>query len=400
MTFAKFIRIHTLTTYGANNLNRDDLSRPKTMTFGGVLRMRLSSQCVKRAWRCSDVMKEVVSGVRTRAFWVHAAKEQLANHALADVMAHIEPLRLALEGVKAGQKDDDGENSQVGLPADDPTEAAAAAPAAVEKKGKAGKGAKKAAPAEPSVNDLAGNLYFFSASEMDFVRRTLADTLNKEGSTGGKPLELKAALAAVDALPMSADVAMFGRMVASQRDMSVNGAVQVGHAFTVHKAAVDDDYFVAVDDLTTEDDGGSGHLGSNGFGSGTYYNYVNIDVQGLVDNFDGDVEMAKKTVAALVEAIATVSPSAKQNTFACHSLATSAVVEVGNGQPRQWADAFERAVKGEHLAEAAIAAAQAWNDNTDKVYPSQKPARAGFNRITGEGSLEEVVAHALTAFGG
>ena len=44
-----FLQLHFLTTYGPSNLNRDDTGRPKSVVFGGVPRLRVSSQSLKRA---------------------------------------------------------------------------------------------------------------------------------------------------------------------------------------------------------------------------------------------------------------------------------------------------------------------------------------------------------------
>ena len=45
--------IHMLKNYPPTNLNRDDTGAPKTCLFGGVMRGRVSSQCLKRSWRTS-----------------------------------------------------------------------------------------------------------------------------------------------------------------------------------------------------------------------------------------------------------------------------------------------------------------------------------------------------------
>jgi hypothetical protein len=45
------IEIHAIQNHSPANLNRDDLGAPKTCYFGGVLRSRLSSQCLKRSIR-------------------------------------------------------------------------------------------------------------------------------------------------------------------------------------------------------------------------------------------------------------------------------------------------------------------------------------------------------------
>ena len=48
-----------------SNLNRDDTGRPKTLSFGGVDRLRVSSQSLKRAFRTSDVFADA-DGRRAR----------------------------------------------------------------------------------------------------------------------------------------------------------------------------------------------------------------------------------------------------------------------------------------------------------------------------------------------
>jgi CRISPR system Cascade subunit CasC len=59
---SNFIQLHFLTSYPPSNLNRDDLGRPKNAMFGGTQRLRVSSQSLKRAWRCSDAFSQSVEG--------------------------------------------------------------------------------------------------------------------------------------------------------------------------------------------------------------------------------------------------------------------------------------------------------------------------------------------------
>ncbi len=54
MSAPKFIQIHTLHSYPATLLNRDDAGLAKRLPFGGVERLRVSSQCLKRHWRMAD----------------------------------------------------------------------------------------------------------------------------------------------------------------------------------------------------------------------------------------------------------------------------------------------------------------------------------------------------------
>jgi len=77
----------------------------------------------------------------------------------------------------------------------------------------------------------------------------------------------------------TADLALFGRMLASSPDYNVEAACEVGHAITVHKVTVEDDYFTAVDDLNNREvDAGSAHIGEQGFAAGLFYLYICINL--------------------------------------------------------------------------------------------------------------------------
>ena len=65
-----FLQIHTLTSYHASLLNRDDAGLAKRIPFGNATRLRVSSQCLKRHWR--ERLQETVplpTGLRTRHFF-------------------------------------------------------------------------------------------------------------------------------------------------------------------------------------------------------------------------------------------------------------------------------------------------------------------------------------------
>ena len=67
-----FIQIHTLHSYPAALLNRDDDGRAKRMIYGDTVRLRISSQCLKRHWRTAKDkfsmhnMEGATSAVRSR----------------------------------------------------------------------------------------------------------------------------------------------------------------------------------------------------------------------------------------------------------------------------------------------------------------------------------------------
>ena len=54
MTAPRFLQLHTLVSYSAALLNRDDSGFAKRLPFGGSVRTRISSQCLKRHWRKAE----------------------------------------------------------------------------------------------------------------------------------------------------------------------------------------------------------------------------------------------------------------------------------------------------------------------------------------------------------
>ena len=142
----------------------------------------------------------------------------------------------------------------------------------------------------------------------------------------------------------AADLAMFGRMLASSPKANAEAAVQVAHAISVHEVAVEDDYFTAVDDLNEgAEDAGAAHIGETEFASGLFYLYVCIDQELLRHNLgDNNKDLAGKALRALTEAAAKIAPSGKQNSFASRARASYILAEKGDEQPRSLAVVDDR----------------------------------------------------------
>jgi len=189
----------------------------------------------------------------------------------------------------------------------------------------------------------------------------------------------------------AADIAMFGRMLASSPAFNTEAAVQVAHAITVHDVAVEDDYFTAVDDLNKGDeDMGAAHIGETEFGAGVFYLYICINRNLLQENM-GDKVLANKAVAALVEAAAKVSPNGKQNSFASRAYASYILAERGEQQPRSLSVTFLKPVHGEDVLSKAIEAIKNKRANMETVYGKCAEATKTMNAETGEGSLAEII---------
>ncbi len=73
-TQPRFIQIHTLHTYPAALINRDDAGLAKRLPLGNAMRTRISSQCLKRHWRIADD-RFALSGWRFRWQFARVARE-------------------------------------------------------------------------------------------------------------------------------------------------------------------------------------------------------------------------------------------------------------------------------------------------------------------------------------
>lgn len=320
-----FLQLHLLTAYPPACLNRDDLNRPKTAVMGGVPRLRVSSQSLKRAWRTSEQFET-------------ALKRQLGT-------------RTKLKGVNIYQS-----LTKAGVKGKDAKEWAQAIAGRFGKL----KGKKEDKP----LNDLEiEQLAHFSPEEEDAI-----DTLvRKLVAEGRKPTDEELNLLRKD--HTAADIALFGRMLADSPGFNTEAACQVAHAITVHRAAVEDDFFTAVDDLNTrEEDAGSAHMGEQGFGAGLFYNYLCVNCDQLREQLGS--ELAGKAIRALTEAAATVAPTGKQNSFASRAWAYYALAEKGSRQPRALSLAFMKPVGdyGYGMLANAVQALEGMRDNLDKVY--------------------------------
>ncbi len=343
---SEFIQLHLLTNYAPSNLNRDDLGRPKTAKMGGVDRLRISSQSLKRAWRTSEVFEDKLGdhlGIRTKKFGV-----KVFNHLINKEISEKKAVKIAQEiAAQFGKlKKADKENILFGL----------------------------------EIEQLS----HISPKEQNSALQ-LADTLAEEDRSPAKD-ELVLLRQDTEAV----DIALFGRMLASEPKYNVEAAAQVSHALTVNRVTVEDDYFTAVDDLNnSEEDAGSAHIGETGFGSGVFYTYICINKSDLINNL-GE-ELANKAVMALTEAAATIAPSGKQNSYASRARALYVMAEKGKQQPRQLSSAFLKPVDDMDMANSAVSRLEILREKMDKAYGSCADDFKVMNVEKGKGTLADIL---------
>ena len=351
---SRFVQLHLLTSYPPANLNRDDLGRPKTAMMGGEPRLRVSSQSLKRAWRTSEVFADSLKGhigTRTKEMGVEVFK-QLREKGITkkDAMEWSKAIAGQFGKLKLADKNNETQ--------------------------------------ELEIQQLA----HFSPEERQLIDDLVATIAERKT----KPEDSELAL--LRKKHTAADIALFGRMLASSPAFNTEAAAQVAHAISVHSVVVEDDFFTAVDDLNNgEDDAGASHLGETEFAAGLFYLYLCIDKDLLVKNLSGDEALANKTLEALIESTATVSPSGKQNSFASRARASYILCETGKQQPRSLSVAYLKPVRGGDMLTSAIKQLETTVENMDKVYGACADKRCSMNAVSVEGSLQAIIQCATEA---
>jgi CRISPR system Cascade subunit CasC len=310
MTVPRFLQIHTLTSYTAALLNRDDDGLAKRLPYGGVIRTRISSQCLKRHWRHAEDPHALSA--------IDGAEPAFRSRELVTLKV-IEPLRALFPKEIADAIEPE---FQMALYGD---------------KGTTKKSRQTLIFGEAELRWLAGEAERLAREAKGEAKQ--AKTLAEEWR---KPLRnnLKAMTSAAT-LPGGLASALFGRMVTSDPEANIAAPVHVAHAFTVHGEEAESDYFTAVDDLA-EDETGADTIQETELTSGLFYGYVVIDLPGLIDNLGGDSALASRVVHNLVHLIAEVSPGAKLGSTAPYGRAGLMLLEAGDRQPRSLAEAFRK----------------------------------------------------------
>ena len=327
-----YITIHMIQNHSPANLNRDDLGAPKTCYFGGALRSRISSQCLKRSIRLSSEFRDLLGGIRTRR--------------LADMLVQ----EIEEADMKSGTRKK-----------------------AVKVLKKCGFDTKEKAGEEG--HDHTEMLIYTTRNAI----REMAEILKNANGESDDELAKKFGelIAERTAVP---DMALSGRMlepgkagkeVWKNRNTTVEAALQVAHALSTHEARPEVDYYVAADDVREHaEDAGAGYVDEAMYNSACFYKYFSINWEQLVGNLQDKKELAAHTVGTFILGAAFANPSGKQNSFAAHNLPDGIVVELRKS-PVSYANAFARPVesRGERgVIEQSIAQLGSYMNDLDAGY--------------------------------
>jgi CRISPR system Cascade subunit CasC len=359
-----FINFHIIMSHSPSCLNRDDQNMQKRALFGGVERIRISSQSLKRAMRKSEYYREKIGSPSIRTNKLEKLVIKFTNELKAKYPPEL--IQKAIEwisgkdGVKAGDEVD------------------SVAPWAVAE-----------------VGMFCDLIKSGEATGIDQAK--LKKQIEKDAAPFRKNFEQ-----AID-IALSGRMATFGLM----NTLPVDGALAVAHVITTHTAQADTDWFTAVDDLVEEaGEVGAGHLDTQEFSSGVFYRYASLNINQLQKNLGGATrERALEIAKHVFHMLSMIVPSAKQQSFAAHNPADFAIISFAD-QPISMANAFEQPIEkakmGGYLKPSIEKLAQYWERSNEfyalneKAAYCSKEVEIDQKGLTKKNTLSEVEAWILT----
>jgi CRISPR system Cascade subunit CasC len=196
----------------------------------------------------------------------------------------------------------------------------------------------------------------------------------------------------------AADIAIFGRMVASDHSLTVEAAGMFSHALSTHKADNEIDFFAAVDDLQPKEDAGAGMTSTLEFNSATYYRFAALNLDMLEDSGHlgcMSVEERQSVVRTFLEATIKAVPSARKNTMNANTLPAYVMGVVREkGHPVQLVNAFEMPIRpGQGYVEKSVQALQTEYDKLQSIWGIESVEHIVIPATTMPDFLNRMVSH-------
>lgn len=337
-----FINFHILISHSPSCLNRDDMNMQKSAVFGGERRVRISSQSLKRAIRKSDYYRQHLGDASIRSRDLELLKDEFLRQLGDDFEEGTikEALERFAKTKSSGDEDDD--TPEEGDSEKSTVKKIAVAPwikdefkvicQIVKEVRDAGLASEEEAKATQDFEKQKGKK---KKPLQNFIDAAFGKKIDKQLETNREAL--------LKAIGSATDVALSGRMATAGLMSTIDGSLAVAHVLTTHSVDSDIDWFTAVDDLQEL---GSGHLDTQEFSSGVFYRYASLNLGQLQENLgNAPREKALEIASHLLHMLATVVPSAKQQTFAAHNLADLVLVSFSD-IPVSLANAFEKPIRG------------------------------------------------------
>lgn len=337
----KLIELHLLQSFPFTCLNRDDVGAPKTAYFGGVQRARVSSQSWKRAIRerAFELAPDYFAG--KRGCW---QAEELRKALLA--LAQDETNEFNVDEAQAQEL---AIAAMAFLGTEDNKKTKSEEAEEEKEEIKQGKTKVTLYFSPQEIKEVATAIsnsyseYYDLKEQLEKAKGKKKDSINKKIKVLLSKWFDKIKIGSRDAF----DISIFGRMVAADHRLTLEGAGMFSHALSTHEATNEIDFFSAVDDTKPTDDAGAAIISPLEANSACYYRYIGLNVDLLFnDEHLGKVDDADKKAAlkAFLRAVLEAVPKARKNSMFGYSLPEYALGIARKGQPLSLINAFETPV--------------------------------------------------------
>lgn len=323
----KFVALHILKQYNPGTFNRGENGEAKQIIIGGVDRVRFSSQCQKRAIR--EIM----------------ACDEIRSAHIEKLISQILDIRVNDGTITEEEKDIIGSlicsKEVIGTKCWDK----------LKKKDE-----------QESIKDLQGNIVVnTNATEINALVNTFIDELKTNGKDELKKNYKKIAeTTALTDVNLSIAKSLFGTMATDGVLGTVDGALQMGQAFSVDEYMPESDFFTVkftgrsgADESDpfygaysnfndAESNKANGETINNGLSlySNLIYEYANINIKELERNLntyvcprkytpnESTTEIILKVVPQFIQAMIEMVPEATQNRSSSHVEPAAVLIEV------------------------------------------------------------------------
>jgi CRISPR system Cascade subunit CasC len=358
-----FFELHILQNFAPSNLNRDDSNAPKDCYFGGFRRARISSQCIKRSIRQHTSFKDAIKeaggdfGIRTKRI-IKKLMDAIKGKDKTELESGIAAENV-LKCLGIGITDEQKSEYLLYIGED---EIKQFVEIVTEKNN--WEEFKKTKVVDPTNEN--GKKKSSKDIKKELKKLFHKDLVNQISNVVNKDRKGNRSYAA--------DIALFGRMLADDKNKNVDAACQVAHAISTNEVEMKMDFFTAVDDLLPEEESGSDMMGMVEFNSSCYYRYAQINLDILKRNLGHNQDLTNATIIGLLKAAVQAVPTGMQNSTAAHNQPSyiRAVLR-SYGAPWSLANAFINPIKpgrkdGEDLIAKSVMKLENYFENLKNFY--------------------------------
>jgi CRISPR system Cascade subunit CasC len=383
----KHVNIHVIQSIPPSVPNRDKSNEPKFCFYGGVERMRISSQC-----------------------WGHGQKEYIKERTpekcLAKSTRHVISLIVDLLGDSVGDAEKTlkavrsafilGTDGDIKIKDNDMVTYLMFLSS--EGLNKFAEEVRKNADVLVKIYDDAFYKKYFDPEQKEKVKNKKKDKKDKADKaveeavkTVKKDKVVKEIACRLNEYLFSTEecvsLLLRGRMVTDMKQESIKSSQQMSHIIGVsdNSDSITSDYFGAIDDFVQSSDSlsGAGHINEQTFVSSVVYRYLAIDLDNIAILSNNDKCRQKDAIHKSIESFLCSYPVAKQASYASRTKPAYILISIHDtGNPTTFHSAFEVPIDpiskeaGEKLVSFATEAQKRWDgfegDNVQYLFNGEE----------------------------